>query len=138
MYSKKIIEHFQHPQNMGAIPKATTVGEAGNPACGDIMKIYLKISDDGVIENIGFETLGCVAAIATSSMITELAKGKTLKEAEAISFEDVKNALGEVPPIKLHCADLSVQALQKAIEAYKKGNAHPHHHSRENGNPSLS
>ena len=86
----------------------------------DRMKIYLKISDNEVIENIKFETLGCVAAIATSSMITELAKGKTLKEASEVEFKDVQQALGTLPPIKVHCADLSVQALRKAIKKYKE------------------
>jgi len=120
MYSKEVMDHFQDPKNMGFISDHTAVGEIGNPACGDMMTIYLKISDDEVIEDISFETLGCVAAIATSSMITELAKGKTLKEAEAIEFEDVKKALGTLPPIKVHCAHLSVEALRKAINKYKE------------------
>jgi len=119
MYSKEVMEHFQSPKNMGALPSPDTVGEVGNPVCGDIMKIYLKISGEGVIEDIGFETLGCVAAIATSSMITELAKGKTLEEAKKIEFKDVEQALGSLPPIKMHCADLSVQALRKAIKEYE-------------------
>jgi len=120
MYSKEVIDHFQDPKNMGVITDATVVGEAGNPVCGDMMKIYLKISDNEIIEDIKFETLGCVAAIATSSMITELVKGKTLKEAEAIEFEDVEQALGALPPIKVHCAHLSVEALRKAINKYRK------------------
>jgi nitrogen fixation NifU-like protein len=119
MYSKEVMEHFQSPRNMGKLDGAQAVGSVGNPVCGDMMKIYLKISDKGIIEDIGFETLGCVAAIATSSMITELAKGKTLEEAEKIEFKDVENALGSLPPIKLHCADLSVQALRKAIKEYR-------------------
>jgi len=120
MYSKEVMDHFQDPKNMGFIPDHTAVGEIGNPACGDMMTIYLKISDNEVIEDISFETLGCVAAIATSSMITELAKGKTLKEAEEIEFEDVKKALGTLPPIKVHCAHLSVEALRKAIKKYRE------------------
>jgi len=120
MYSKEVMDHFQDPQNMGVIKDADAIGEVGNPACGDIMKIYLKISDNEVIEDIKFETLGCVAAIATSSMITELAKGKTLKEASEVEFKDVQQALGTLPPIKVHCADLSVQALRKAIKKYKE------------------
>jgi len=120
MYSKEVMDHFQDPKNMGVITDTAVVGEAGNPVCGDMMKIYLKISDNEVIEDISFETLGCVAAIATSSMITELAKGKTLKEAEAIEFEDVKKALGVLPPIKVHCAHLSVEALRKAINKYRE------------------
>ena len=120
MYSKEAMDHFQNPKNMGVIAGATVVGEVSNPVCGDMMKIYLKISDNEVIEDISFETLGCVAAIATSSMITELAKGKTLKEAEAIEFKDVEQALGTLPPIKVHCAHLSVEALRKAINKYRE------------------
>jgi nitrogen fixation NifU-like protein len=120
MYSKEVMDHFQSPRNMGALDGAQAVGSVGNPVCGDMMKIYLKISGEGVIEDIGFETLGCVAAIATSSMITELAKGKTLDEAEKIEFKDVERALGSLPPIKMHCADLSVQALRKAIREYRE------------------
>jgi nitrogen fixation NifU-like protein len=120
MYSKEVMDHFQSPRNMGAIEGAQAVGNVGNPVCGDMMKIYLKISSEGVIEDIGFETLGCVAAIATSSMITELAKGKTLEEAEKIEFKDVEKALGSLPPVKMHCADLSVQALRKAIKEYRE------------------
>lgn len=123
MYSKEVMDHFQNPRNMGAIEKNDSVGNVGNPICGDMMKIYLKVGKDAeereIIEDISFETLGCVAAIATSSMITELAKGKTLDEAMIIEFKDVENALGSLPPIKLHCADLSVRALRKAIEEYR-------------------
>ena len=119
MYSDKVMDHFTSPRNVGQIDNADGVGEVGNAKCGDIMKIYLKISGEDVIEDIGFETLGCVAAIATSSMITELAKGKTLEEAKKIEFKDVEQALGSLPPIKMHCADLSVQALRKAIKEYE-------------------
>jgi len=109
---------------MGAVESPDAVGNVGNPVCGDMMKIYLKIgkneAGDEVIEKIGFETLGCVAAIATSSMITELAEGKTLDEAMKIEFKDVETALGSLPPVKVHCADLSVRALRKAIEEYRK------------------
>lgn len=122
MYSKEVMDHFQNPRNMGVLNDFQAVGNVGNHVCGDMMKIYLKISD-GIIEDIGFETLGCVAAIATSSMITELAKGKTLEEAEKIEFKDVEKALGSLPPVKLHCADLSVQALRKAIGEYRNTNS---------------
>jgi nitrogen fixation NifU-like protein len=123
------MDHFQNPRNMGALDDPQALGSVGNPVCGDMMKIYLKISD-GVIEDIGFETLGCVAAIATSSMITELAKGKTIDEAEKIEFKDVEKALGSLPPVKMHCADLSVQALRKAIGEYKNINSQlPTHNS---------
>lgn len=120
MYSKEVMNHFESPRNMGELKNAKAVGSVGNPMCGDMMKIYLDISEEGVIQDISFETLGCVAAIATSSMITELAKGKTLEEAEKIEFKDVERALGSLPPVKMHCADLSVQALRKAIKEYKK------------------
>jgi len=119
MYSKEVMSHFQNPRNLGAIPDAHAVGCVGNPACGDMMKIYLKISDKGIIQDIGFETLGCVAAIAVSSMITEIAKGKTISKAEKIEFADVEKALGFLPPAKKHCATLSVQALRAAIKEYK-------------------
>jgi nitrogen fixation NifU-like protein len=121
MYSKKVIQHFQHPKNMGPMKDANAVAEAGNPMCGDILKLYLKIKDNK-IKDISFETMGCVAAIATSSMITELAKGKTLAQAMKISYSDVAKKLGTLPPIKNHCAHLAVQALQKAIKNYEKKN----------------
>ncbi|MDD5098897.1 MAG: iron-sulfur cluster assembly scaffold protein [Candidatus Colwellbacteria bacterium] len=126
MYSKEIIDHFQNPKNMGAIEGVDAVGSVGNPVCGDIMKIYIKVgkneSGEDAIKDIGFETLGCVAAISTTSMITEMAKGKTLDEAMKIEFKDVESALGEIPPVKLHCADLSVRALREAIGQYKNSN----------------
>ena len=118
MYSKKVIEHFQKPKNMGKMKNPDAVGEVGNPNCGDIMKLYIKVKDDK-IKDISFETMGCVAAISTSSMITDMAKGKTLAQAMKISYNDVAEELGELPPIKIHCADLAVKALQKAIKSYK-------------------
>jgi len=120
MYSKKVIQHFQHPKNMGEIKNPDAKAEMGNPTCGDIMKIYLKVKDDR-IEDISFETMGCVAAISTSSIITEMAKGKTLAQAMKISYNDVADELGQLPPVKVHCADLAVQVLRKAIEEYRKG-----------------
>ena len=119
MYSKKIIQHFQNPKNMGKMDHPDSTGEAGNPQCGDTMKIYLKISA-GKIKEISFETMGCVSAIATSSMITELAKGKTLAAAGKITYQDVTNELGQLPPVKIHCAGMAVEALKKAIENYGK------------------
>lgn len=123
-YSAEVIKHFQHPSNMGKMENPDGVGEVGNPVCGDLMNIYLKIgrnqAGQEVIEDIKFETLGCVAAISTSSMVTELAKGKTLDEAVAIKFSDVEKALGSLPPIKLHCADLAVKGLRAAVENYRK------------------
>jgi len=119
MYSKKVIQHFQNPKNMGKMDHPDSIGEAGNLRCGDVMKIYLKVSA-GRIKDISFETMGCVSAIATSSMITELAKGRTLAEAEKITYQDVVNELGELPPVKVHCAGMAVAALKKAIENYCK------------------
>ncbi|MBU1136773.1 iron-sulfur cluster assembly scaffold protein [Patescibacteria group bacterium] len=119
MYSKKVIQHFQNPKNMGKMNHPDSIGEAGNSQCGDTMKIYLKI-EDGKIKDISFETMGCVSAIATSSMITELAKGKTLAEAEKITYQDVVNELGQLPPVKIHCAGMAVEALKKAIENCEK------------------
>jgi nitrogen fixation NifU-like protein len=118
MYSKEVIKHFQNPRNMGKMKKADASAEVGNPICGDIMTIYLKVKDKKIID-ISFETMGCVAAIATSSMITEMAKGKTLAEAKKITFKDVADALGQLPPVKMHCANLSVKALRAAIKEYE-------------------
>lgn len=119
MYSKKVIEHFQNPKNMGELEDADAVGEVGNPVCGDVMHIYIKVKDD-VITDIGWKTMGCAAAIATSSMISELAKGKTLDEAMKISRKDVADALEGLPPIKMHCSNLAADGLHKAIVNYRK------------------
>ncbi len=121
-YSKKVIEHFSKPHNQGVIKYADGVGTVGNPTCGDIMKLYIKVSKnkkEEIIEDVKFETLGCGAAIATSSMITDLAKGKTLKEAEKITRQNVADELEGLPPVKMHCSNLAADALQKAIENYK-------------------
>lgn len=119
MYSKKVIEHFQNPKNMGEIEDADAVGEVGNPVCGDVMKIYIKVKDDKIAQ-IGWKTMGCAAAIATSSMISELATGITLDEAMKITKKDVSDALEGLPPIKQHCSNLAADGLHKAIENYKK------------------
>lgn len=109
---------------MGKMENPDATGEVGNPICGDLMRIYLKVcknkQGENVVKNIRFETLGCVAAIATSSMITQLAKGKTLSEALKIKFSDVEKSLGSLPPVKVHCADLAVRALRAAIGNYQK------------------
>lgn len=124
IYSKEVIDHFQKPHNMGKMADADATGEVGNPVCGDLMRIYLKVAKNSkgeeIIKDIKFETLGCVAAIATSSMVTEIAKGKTLEEAMKIKFTDVEKSLGSLPPIKSHCADLAVRALRAAIIDYQK------------------
>ncbi len=117
-YSEKVIEHFKNPRNQGSIKDADAVGELGNPVCGDVMKIYLKIEDDK-IEDIKFETLGCAAAIAVSSVMTEMVKGKTLEEAEKLSKDKVVKELGGLPKIKVHCSALGVDALKKAITKYR-------------------
>ena len=116
-YNKNVIQHFKDPQNMGVIEDADAVGEVGNPTCGDVMRIYLKIDND-TIEDIKFQTMGCAAAIATSSMLTVLAKGKKLEDAKKIANKDVAEALGDLPPIKIHCSNLAADALGEAIKNY--------------------
>lgn len=117
MYSEKVMEHFRNPRNMGEIKDADGVGTVGNPVCGDMMTIYIKVKDNR-IEDIKFKTFGCGAAIATSSMITELAKGKALEEALKITRKDVADALEGLPPVKMHCSNLAADALKAAIEDY--------------------
>lgn len=117
-YSAKVMEHFQNPRNVGEIENPDGVGEIGNPVCGDIMKLYIKVKDDRVVD-AKFKTFGCGAAIATSSMITELVKDKTLDEAEKISRQTVAEALDGLPANKMHCSNLAADALHKAIEDYK-------------------
>lgn len=119
MYTDKVMEHFRNPRNMGEISDADGVGTVGNPVCGDIMTIYIKVKDNH-INDIKFKTFGCGAAIATSSMVTELAKGKTLEEALKITRGDVADALEGLPPIKMHCSNLAADALHAAIEDYNK------------------
>ena len=119
MYSEKVMEHFRNPKNMGEIPDADGIGKVGNPVCGDLMWIYIKVKDNR-LEDVKFKTFGCGAAIATSSMITEMAKGKTLEEAMKITREAVAEELGGLPPIKMHCSNLAADALHRAIEDYLK------------------
>lgn len=119
MYSEKVMDHFANPRNAGELKDADAVGEVGNPVCGDIMNIYIKVKD-GIITDVGWKTMGCAAAMATSSMITELAKGKTLKEALKITREDVADALDGLPPIKMHCSNLAADGLHEAIKNYLK------------------
>jgi nitrogen fixation NifU-like protein len=118
MYTKKVMEHFKTPQNVGVIEGADGVGELGNPLCGDMMSIYLKIEDEH-INDIKFQTFGCGAAIAVSSMLTEMAKGKSLEEAKKITNKDVATALEGLPKNKLHCSNLGADALQLAIKDYE-------------------
>lgn len=119
MYSEKVMEHFSNPRNVGEIEDADGVGTEGNPVCGDLMTIYIKVKDN-IIEDIKFKTFGCGAAIATSSMITEMAKNKTIEEALAITRNDVANELEGLPPVKMHCSNLAADALHAAIDDYKK------------------
>jgi nitrogen fixation NifU-like protein len=119
MYSEILMEHFSNPRNVGEIPDADGVGEEGNPVCGDVMRIYIKVRE-GRIVDAKFRTFGCGAAIAVSSMITEMVKGKTLQEALEISKEQVAQALGGLPPQKMHCSNLGADALRKAIEDYQR------------------
>jgi len=121
-YSEKVMQHMRKPKNVGEIKDADGVGKVGNPACGDVMFLYIKVKN-GRIADIKFKTMGCGAAIATSSMITELAKGKTLEEALKLSRADVAGSLGGLPPVKMHCSNLAAGALHAAIQDYlsKKG-----------------
>lgn len=121
MYSEKVMDHFTNPRNVGSIDDADGVGEEGNPVCGDMMTFYIKV-DDGVLTDVKFKTFGCGAAIAVSSMISEMAKGKTVADALAISNKDVAKELDGLPPQKLHCSNLGADALGKAIKDYAKKN----------------
>lgn len=123
MYSDKVMEHFKNPRNMGEMKDADSVGEVGNPVCGDLMYIYIKVGErDGqeIIDDITFQTFGCGAAIATSSMVTEMAKGKPLDEAMEITRNDVADALDGLPPIKMHCSNLAADGLHDAINKYRE------------------
>ena len=117
-YGKKVMELFQNPKNIGELKEANGVGQVGNPVCGDMMKVFIKVKDN-VIEEVKVKTFGCVAAIASSSMLTELVKGKTLEDALKVSKQDVVDALGGLPDEKIHCSVLAVDGLRKAIEDFK-------------------
>ncbi|RJX29580.1 MAG: Fe-S cluster assembly scaffold protein NifU [Dethiobacter sp.] len=123
MYNEKVLDHFQNPRNVGEIEDASGVGEVGNMKCGDIMKIFIKV-EDNIIKDIKFLTFGCGAAIASSSVLTEMVKGKTLEEALAVSNKDVAEELGGLPPAKLHCSNLAADALHNAIDDYKNKLSH--------------
>ncbi|MBN1815169.1 MAG: Fe-S cluster assembly scaffold protein NifU [Anaerolineae bacterium] len=118
-YSEKVLEHYQNPRNVGKIEDADGVGVVGNPVCGDMMMITIKIQDDR-IEDIKFKTFGCGAAIATTSMVTELVKGKTIEEALQVTNRDVAEALDGLPPIKMHCSLLAEEAIRAAVEDYRE------------------
>ncbi len=120
-YSEKVLDHFTNPRNVGEITDANGVGEVGNAKCGDIMKIYLKVNENEVIEDVKFKTFGCGAAIATSSMATEMVMGKTLEEALKLTNKAVAEALDGLPAVKMHCSVLAEEALQSAIADYYRG-----------------
>lgn len=120
MYSDKVMDHFQHPRNVGEIENASGVGTVGNAKCGDIMRIYLDIDDNGIIRDCKFKTFGCGAAVATSSMATEMVKGKTIQEALEVTNKAVMEALDGLPPVKVHCSVLAEQAIKSAVADYYK------------------
>jgi nitrogen fixation NifU-like protein len=119
IYSEKVMEHFKNPRNVGEMENPDGIGHVGNPVCGDIMELYIKVKDN-VITDAKFKTFGCGAAIATSSMVTELVKGKTIDEALKVSNHAVAEALGGLPPVKMHCSVLAEEALRSAIDDYRK------------------
>ena len=129
LYSEKVMDHFRNPRNVGVIEDADGVGEVGNAKCGDIMKMYLDIEND-VIKDVKFETFGCGSAIASSSMATEMIKGKTVEEALAITNKDVVDALGGLPAHKLHCSVLAEEAIKSAVKDYYDRNGIPYDHSQ--------
>jgi len=122
-YSEKVMEHFMNPRNVGEIEDADGIGEVGNPACGDVLRLYIKVKD-GIIVDAKFKTFGCGAAIATSSMATEMIKGKTIEEALKVTNETVAEALGGLPPVKMHCSALAKEGIEAAVNNYfeKKDN----------------
>lgn len=119
-YSKEVMKHFMHPKNMGEIKNPDGIGKVGNPVCGDIMWIYIKVDKNQRIKDIKFKTFGCAAAIATSSMLTILAKGKKIDDAEKLTMKDIAKSLKGLPPIKMHCSDMAIDALRLAIKEYRK------------------
>ena len=122
MYTEKVMDHFQHPRNVGEIENASGVGTVGNAKCGDIMRIYLDIDDNQVIRDVKFKTFGCGAAVATSSMATEMVKGKTVQEAMEVTNKAVMEALDGLPPVKVHCSCLAEEALHAALWDYAEKN----------------
>lgn len=119
MYSREVVKRFQNPKNSGKIENADAVGEEGNPRCGDVMRVYLKI-ESGKIKDAKFETFGCIAAIACSDALCDLVRGKTIEQAKKITGQDILKSLGTLPPIKIHCSILGMEALRSAIKNYEK------------------
>ena len=122
MYNEKVVEIFTNPKNVGEIKDANAIGQVGNPACGDIMKLYLKINDKGIIEDAKFQTFGCAAAIVSSSVATEMIKGKTIEEALKLENQEILDYLGGLPAHKIHCSVLAKEAIESAIDNYNKKN----------------
>ncbi|NLY54109.1 MAG: Fe-S cluster assembly scaffold protein NifU [Firmicutes bacterium] len=120
LYSQKVIDHFANPRNVGTMENPDGVGEVGNITCGDIMRIYIKVDENERISDIKFQTFGCGAAVATSSITTEMVKGMTLDEAMKVTNKDVADALDGLPPVKMHCSNLAAEALQAAIKDYRE------------------
>ena len=120
MYTEKVMDHFTHPRNMGEVKDANGVGTVGNAKFGDIIQMFIKVNDDGIIEDVGFKTFGCGAAIATSSMATELIKGKSVDDALKLTNSAVVEALEGLPPVKLHCSVLAEEAVKAAVDNYKE------------------
>ena len=120
MYSEKVLDHFQNPRNMGEIEGWNGMGMVGNAKCGDIMQMFIKVNDEGIIEDVGFKTFGCGAAVATSSMATEMIKGKSVDEALELSNAAVVEALEGLPPVKIHCSVLAEEAVKAAVDDYRK------------------
>ena len=125
LYSDKVMDHFNNPRNVGVIEDADGVGEVGNPVCGDIMKITFKVDENEKLDDVKFQTLGCGAAIATSSIVTEMAKGMTLEQAAAISKQQVADELGGLPPAKMHCSVLATDGLKVAVDDYLTKHGRP-------------
>ena len=123
VYSEKVLDHFQHPRNVGEIPDADGVGMVGNAKCGDIMQMFIKVNEEEIIEDVKFKTFGCGAAIATSSMATELIKGKSIEEALNLTNSAVVEALEGLPPVKIHCSVLAEEAVKAAVDDYHKKKA---------------
>ena len=122
-YSEQVMDHFMHPRNVGVIEKADGYGKIGNPACGDIMEIYIKVNEGEIIEDVKFRTFGCAAAIATTSMVTELIKNQPVDKAMDITMDTIARSLGGLPKRKMHCSNGAAAALHEAIEDYKKNSA---------------
>ena len=119
IYAERVIEHYKNPRNQGKLKDYDSFAEEGSPICGDTMEFYIKVKGNKIVD-IGWETMGCIAAVSTGSMLSELAKNKTLEEAEKITEEDVVRSLGKLPPVKIHCSQLAVNSLRKAIQKYRE------------------